>query len=67
MSTTEKSRCSIGFCGLLAVVFIALKLGGVISWSWWWVLAPLWIPWALVLFALTILALAAIAIAGSEA
>lgn len=28
---------------LLAVLFIALKLTGVIAWSWVWVLAPLWI------------------------
>lgn len=35
--------------GLLALVFIALKLCGVISWSWWWVLAPVWLPLALVL------------------
>lgn len=34
----------IGFCGLLAVAFIVLKLTGVINWSWLWVLAPLWIP-----------------------
>ena len=34
----------IGFCGLLAVAFIALKLTGVINWSWLWVLAPVWIP-----------------------
>ena len=34
----------ISFCGLLTIVFIALKLTGGISWSWWWVLAPLWIP-----------------------
>lgn len=34
---------SIGFFGLLAVVFIALKVAGVIAWSWLWVLAPLWI------------------------
>lgn len=34
----------IGFCGLLAIVFIVLKLTEVISWSWWWVLSPLWIP-----------------------
>lgn len=27
----------------LTVLFIALKLGGVITWSWVWVLAPLWI------------------------
>jgi hypothetical protein len=34
----------IGFCGLLAIVFITLKLLDKIDWSWWWVLAPLWIP-----------------------
>ena len=28
---------------LLAVAFIVLKLCGVITWSWWWVLSPLWI------------------------
>lgn len=39
----------ISFGGLLAIVFITLKLCGVISWSWWWVLAPLWIPFVLVI------------------
>lgn len=38
----------IGFCGLLAIVFIVLKLTGVIGWSWVWVLSPLWIPLAIV-------------------
>ena len=33
----------IGFCGLLTLVFIVLKLCHVIEWSWVWVLAPLWI------------------------
>lgn len=33
----------IGFTGLLAVLFIALKLTGVIDWSWVWVLSPIWI------------------------
>jgi len=37
----------IGFTGLLTIVFIVLKLTGVISWSWIWVLAPTWIPIAL--------------------
>lgn len=32
----------IGFCGLLAIVFIVLKLCGVIDWAWVWVLAPIW-------------------------
>lgn len=44
----EKSNSSasggIGFTGLLAVAFIVLKLTGVINWSWWWVLSPLWLP-----------------------
>ena len=34
----------INFFGLLAIVFITLKLTGHITWSWWWVLAPLWMP-----------------------
>lgn len=39
----------IGFCGLLAILFIALKLMGYIAWSWLWVLAPLWIGVAMIL------------------
>lgn len=42
----------IGFCGLLAIAFIVLKLTGFIDWSWLWVLAPLWIPLAIVLVVL---------------
>lgn len=37
----------IGFTGLLGLLFIGLKLGHVIDWSWLWVLAPLWAPLAL--------------------
>jgi hypothetical protein len=32
---------------LLLVLFVGLKLGGIIAWSWWWVLAPLWGPFAI--------------------
>ena len=40
------AKVSVGGIGLemLAVAFIVLKLVGVISWSWWWVLAPVWAP-----------------------
>ena len=38
----------VSFSGVLLIVFVVLKLCGVISWSWWWVLSPLWIPFALV-------------------
>lgn len=40
---------------LLGVLFIALKLTGVIAWSWFWVLAPFWL-WLVVLLALIVLA-----------
>lgn len=33
----------ISFSGILTIVFIVLKLTNVISWSWLWVLSPLWI------------------------
>jgi hypothetical protein len=48
MSDTRTSSGGIGFPGLLAIVFITLKLCGVIAWPWIWVLAPLWIGLALV-------------------
>lgn len=39
---TKTSSGGIGFCGLLGIVFITLKLCHVIDWSWWWVTLPLW-------------------------
>lgn len=44
MSSNNKQNGGIGFAGLLAITFIVLKLTGVIAWSWWWVLAPMWAP-----------------------
>lgn len=34
----------IGLTGALFLVFLVLKLMGIIAWSWWWVTAPLWLP-----------------------
>ena len=39
-----KAGGGIGFCGILGIVLIALRVAGVISWPWIWVLAPLWVP-----------------------
>lgn len=53
----------ISIFSLLTVLFVGLKLAGIINWSWWWVLAPLWGPVALVLgVALICLFIAAIVI-----
>lgn len=53
MDDKRKIGCSCSFPGLgtlLTVLFIALKLCGVIAWSWVWVLAPLWISVAIAVF-----------------
>lgn len=54
---SESNRSSsggIGLCGATFVVFLVLKLVGVIDWSWWWVTAPLWGPLALILLAVAV-------------
>lgn len=43
MEDKKVSNGGIGFFGLLAIVFIVLKLTKVIAWSWFWVLSPVWI------------------------
>ena len=45
----------IGFTGLLTIVFITLKLLGIIKWSWVWVLSPIWIMTILVVIYIVIL------------
>ena len=46
--------CGGGTGFSLFLVFLVLKLVGVISWSWWWVTAPLWISAGLGLIGLII-------------
>ena len=47
-ATASASNGGIGFGGALTLLFVALKLLRQIDWSWWWVLAPVWAPLALV-------------------
>ena len=49
MSNTTKVQGSFPFLSILCLIFITLKLTGYIAWSWWWVLAPIWIPVTIVL------------------
>ena len=44
----------VGFLGTLGLIFITLKLTGVIDWAWIWVLSPLWIVAILVLLVVLI-------------
>jgi hypothetical protein len=47
--TANNTGGGVGFVGVLTIVFIVLKLTNVITWSWLWVLSPLWISFGLTL------------------
>jgi hypothetical protein len=53
-NVSSSSSSGISFVGLLTIVFIVLKLTGYITWSWLWVLSPLWISVIIVLIILII-------------
>ncbi len=56
MANKEASSTGIGFLGALALIFITLKLIGKITWSWWYVLMPIWIiPFIIISFLLIVL------------
>lgn len=55
---SSTSGGGIGLGGVLLILFIALKLTGHINWSWWWVLAPAWIPLGIVAIAIGAVAIA---------
>lgn len=46
-SSAQANASGIGFLGALTLAFIVLKLCEVITWSWIWVLAPVWMLAAL--------------------
>ena len=45
----------IGPLSLLGIAFVVMKIMGYITWSWWWVLAPFWIPICLALVLLVLI------------
>ena len=49
MSDRDRRSGGIGFTGLLQIALIVLKLCGVIGWSWFVVLLPIWIAVMMVL------------------
>ena len=59
-ASATASSGGIGFTGLLTIVFIVLKLCGIITWSWLWVLSPIWIGAALAIVILVIIGIIAL-------
>lgn len=50
----RKPKAKVGVLTALTLIFIVLKLLGVIDWGWIWVLAPLWLPAASVFVVLVV-------------
>ena len=53
MSNDDAKKVSVqvgpGFLSLLTLLFIGLKLTNYIDWSWWWVLAPIWVSFVILM------------------
>lgn len=52
----SSSSHGVGVLGLLGVLFVGLKLTGYIDWSWWWVTAPFWGGFVLIVVLIVLLA-----------
>ncbi len=44
MNRSNRAVGGMGLCSTLTVIFVVLKLVGVINWPWLWVLSPWWMP-----------------------
>jgi len=43
----KSTLITFAFTLVLFLIFLIFKLTAVICWSWWWVFAPLWVPFVL--------------------
>ena len=67
MAENKTSKAGLGCMSVIGIVFVVLKLTGtgpVAGWSWWWVLSPFWLQFALG-FSIIVLAAAGLAFVGA--
>lgn len=48
MSKDDKYKIIRVILTLILLIFIILKLTHLVSWSWWWVISPIWLPFIIV-------------------
>ena len=48
INSNQTVTTSFPIASILTIVFVVLKLTNNISWSWWWVVSPIWIPLGLI-------------------
>ncbi|SIS12053.1 hypothetical protein SAMN05445060_2797 [Williamsia sterculiae] len=63
MDNKSSSPSGTGIIGVVLIVFIILKLVGVITWPWIWVLSPIWISFLIVIAAFVLFALIVLIVA----
>ena len=57
MGKSDNSASGVGFTGFLQLMFILLKLCGIIDWTWLWVLSPTWMCILFIVICIIIIAL----------
>jgi hypothetical protein len=57
MGNNNNTGGGMGLGTILFLIFLVLKLTKYIDWSWWWVLSPLWIPFAIIVLVILLLAI----------
>ncbi len=58
MNKKKNRRSRIGIVSILTIIFIVLKLKGIIDWLWIWVISPIWISILLVAMAFAVILIA---------
>jgi len=46
---SDNKSNGLGLGTILFLIFMSLKLANLITWSWWWITAPIWIPFVSVM------------------
>lgn len=65
-NVTVNSYRGMGLGGWLTLIFVTLKLVGFITWSWWWVLSPIWIGAGIFLAVFLFILLLAVVVSFAE-
>lgn len=54
MTKDDKYKIIRVILTLILLIFIILKLTHIISWSWWWVISPIWLPFIIIFIPATL-------------
>lgn len=54
MMSSQNTASQVSFASVIGIVFVVLKLAGIIDWSWIWVLSPWWIMLSLMMFVIVL-------------